>query len=220
VIKRKGRARWKYETDNKDNSIKKVEIGSMHSDKYGKVYFKIEELPQSDKEYIRQFWQRNGLEVKGGMPRYEITMRAKVGNNYDWERFDDPQYLASIVRTESKNWCDFYYDGKDKNKHRKYKANTMQYINWIEIGGDLLEKRRVIRGRTYRRAQQAIKFLAELDHKSKDNSDDHARSMYKMIAEFNLGDWFDKKIEYWVSDWDRDKDFEDRTNDLFNPHGN
>jgi hypothetical protein len=213
VIKRKGRARWKCESDNKSNAIKKVEIGSMHSDKYGKVYPKVEEVESSGKDYIKQFWKRNGLEVKGDMPRYEMTMRAKVGNNYDWERFDDPEYLASIMRTESKNWCDFYYDGRDKNKHRKYKSSTMQYINWTEIGGDLLEKQRVIRAKSYLKAKMSIKFLAEEHYKG---SDDHTKTIYKLLSKYSLEDWYDKKLSYWLDDWTKEQEFEDKIQDLLN----
>ena len=227
VIKRKGKAAFNVSYGSQ-NEITKIEFGSLRSDKHAKGYPKGNELDSSGKTYIEDYWRNNGLKVPQSeadkLWRYEMTLKPKINSQYDWQRFDDPQYLASIVRTESKNWCAFYYDGKDKNKHRKYQASTMEYINWTEIGGCLLEKRKRIKMESNYKAKQTVKTLTENLYKGISN--DYCRIdkgrletsyqdiINQMIAEHQIQNWYDDRLPNWLIDWDKEIQFKEKLREM------
>jgi hypothetical protein len=202
VIQRKGRTKTRT-TTTPQGIITKFEIGSMKSAKYGKIYNKSEVLKKYDKPYIPKFWEGNGMDISEdeNVYRYEITLRSKIGNRYDWKRLDDASYIASIARTETKNWFEFYYVGKDKNKHRK------------SINGDLLAKEKVIKASRAFNAKRAILTLSkEQFFEGEHLASNEVISTY--IGRYDLKEWYENKSAKWFNEWERERQVIERSKDI------
>ena len=189
-----------------NKSIKGFHVGSPNSEKSATIYNKSQDIARTEKQYITSAWKQNNLVVgKADVKRFEIRMRAKVANNYDWTRLDDVDYLATIVRTECKNWFEFYYKGKDKNKHRNYKNKSMEWIDWNSIRGELLPKNKSVAKSGLHRAKRIIKDSLYMKHVEGKRID--SRLISELKREYVLHKWFDDRIDSWLAQWEREKRF-------------
>lgn len=204
VVERKGNARLRMVDVAKDNSIQQYVIGSSASDKQAVIYPKGKELAISNKKYISEFWKHNGLQVDGEVYRVELRMNSKVNKSYNWQQLDDAQYLASIMRTELKNYLEFYYVGKDKNKYRAYKNNSMEVINFESMGGVLLEKKRNQPAGDIGRAKETVKNLLREEYLHGLNGVQQVVS--QLVDYYTLHEWLGSRHQYWVEcDWSKRK---------------
>lgn len=209
VIRRKGKAviQQKYLPSKK---VIGFYVGSSKSDKSATVYSKTDELKQSEKQYIADAWNKNNLKSREDVNRFELRMKSKITSNYDWTKFDDPDYLSSILRTESKNWFEFYYQGKDTNKHRMYKHKTVDWVEWDSIKGQLLEKTEATNPTGVHRAKRVIKDLLTLHHLCGKQS--NKAYIEDLIDEYNLHRWYASKIDSWMFEWNKINKFKERFN--------
>lgn len=191
-----------------DKTIESVIVGSAKSDKQVSIYNKPSEIKASNKTYITGFWKNNGMDVSDDITRVELRMGSKIANRYDWTRFDDPEYLASILKTELKNYLEFYYIGKDSNKHRAYKNKSMEIINFDSIGGKLLDKRENKPPSDVYRAKQTVKNALREEYI---NGNDTIPSI---IREYSLSEWLDTKLPYWVAEWEKERKIRAMTVDI------
>lgn len=202
VVGRKGKATFsaKYSSS---KEITSFHVGSSKSDKSATIYNKSKEILNSEKGYISLAWKSNGLNTDETVNRFEIRLKSKVTKSYDWTKLDDLEYLASIFRTETKNWFEFYYTGKDKNKYRTYKNNTMEWIKWESVEGKLLQKNEAISVTGVHRAKRLIKDSLYMETvKSLPANRD---VIYKLLNEYSLHKWFDDRIDNWLNEWDKEK---------------
>lgn len=203
TIGRKGKADFHAKKD-PENKIKSFHVGSSSSEKYATIYKKSDEIEKSEKQYIKDFWYKNRLNDIKDVYRFELRLKSKITKHYDINRLNDPTYLASIVRTEVKNWFEFYYKGKDKNKHRTYqKSKDMNWIEWENIQGELLPKQNAVSTDTIYKAKRVIKDAFYFNHV-------HGKELPKkllddLLNEYCLHGWYHSKIEYWKNDFDREK---------------
>jgi hypothetical protein len=207
VIGRKGKAKLSV-TYASDKTMTRFHNGSPNSIMTATIYNKTADIDLTDKTYIRDAWNQNNLEQKtDNVNRFELRMKSKAlpKKDFDWTRFDDVNYLASIVRTKCKNWFEFYYNGTDKNVHRNYKKNTMKWINWDEISGELLPKHQAITKTGVHRAKRIIKDLHYLQHVENKTID--FTIVLELMDEFALGKWFDDRIDNWKITWDRESKY-------------
>lgn len=204
VIGRKGKANVTT-TKSSQKEVKKLHIGSMSSDKNGTVYNKSDELKRSEKGYIEEAWKNNRLIQDKPIKRFELRMHSKVTGSYDWERFDDPEYLSSIVRTETKNWLEFYYKGKDKNIHRTYKNKTMDWVDWDSLKGELLEKRQALTSDGSHRAKRVIKDLLYLEYV--DNMTIDRNFIGDLLDQYHLHSWIYHSEPKWHNKWNKIKPY-------------
>lgn len=198
TIGRKGKASITPRILN-SKKIESVIVGSAKSDKQVSIYEKLQEIQKSNKTYITEYWKNSGMDVRGEVWRTELRMSGKVANGYDWIRLDDPEYLASIVRTEFKNYLEFYYQGKDSNKHRTYKKKSMEIINFDSIGGKLLDKRENKPPSDVYRAKQTVKNLLREEYLNANKTVDD------ILREYSLHEWVESKSPYWYEDWQKEK---------------
>ncbi len=134
------------------------DIGKRSSDKWITCYNKSAEINKSNKNYILKYWERSGLDTRN-VERLELKLKndALKEINFNWEKIDDFEYLASIFRTFIEGgfaeWVDTYTGevirkkkigmmnfierSEDKNISRKKK---IRFINWDYIGGVPLER--------------------------------------------------------------------------------
>lgn len=204
VVGRKGKASFsaKYSSS---KEIISFHVGSSKSDKSATIYNKTKEVANSDKAYIELAWKRNGLNVDQDVNRFEIRLRSKITKNYDWTKLDQLIYLSSIFRTETKNWFEFYYTGKDKNKYRTYKNNTMEWIKWETVKGELLPKNEAVSVTGVHRAKRYIKDSLYLERVKGLRSDKDV--ITKLINDYSLHKWFDDRIDNWINEWETEKKF-------------
>jgi hypothetical protein len=176
--------------------VEHVEIGSRKSDKYGRIYNKTEELGQSNKTYISNYWKNSNLKSEDETWRLEIEMKSKQfkKGNYDLWRLNDANYLASILRTELKGWVSFYRETTDTNKHRAMKKNTKELIDWESIGGRLLERSEAKKPSDIFKAKATIKNLLRFKEVFGLNNAE------ELIEHFDLHEWYDSKALYWFED--------------------
>lgn len=204
VIGRKGKADFDWKKGHLKN-VKSFIIGSAKSEKLATIYKKSDEIKESEKGYIKDFWTKNGLQDIEDTYRFEIRLRSKIANNYDLDRLDQNSYLSSIVRSEIKNWFEFYYCGKDKNKHRTYKSGTMEWIDWENIKGELLPKNKAILKTGIHRAKRLIKDLSYIHHvEGKPLQTD---IIDLLMNEYCLHQWYDTRIDFWIEDFEKEKRF-------------
>lgn len=202
VVHRKGKADIDFKMCS-NKKVNKIIIGSATSEKQATIYDKSNELSESKKEYIKQFWSINGLADINEVYRFEIRLRSKITKHYDLNRLDDPTYLASIVMTETKNWFEFVYKGKDTNKHRMYKKGTIDWIDWSQIKGDLLPKDKAVNRQGIHRAKRLIKDLHYVHYV--ENKPLPASLINQIKDEYCLHRWYDDKIEYWRHEFEKAK---------------
>lgn len=125
------------------NGKRKVEgyyIGMSKSKKKLVCYNKSEELKRTNKYYIEKFWRRCGLAPLNNIQRLELKIRNeenKKVKGMDFNKLDNFEHLASLMRTNLKGFFEFVLTDKHKNISRK---KRIQPINWDAIGGALLEK--------------------------------------------------------------------------------
>lgn len=202
TIGRKGKALLSTSyTSNK--TIIRYHVGSPSSEKSATIYNKVDDNKKTGKTYISEAWKINGLKDIEKTDRFEIRMRSKIANNYDWTRLDDSSYLSSVVRTECKNWFEFYYKGRDKNKYRSHKSGKMEWIDWSDIAGQLLPKNKAVAKSGVHRAKRIIKDCMYLNYvEGKDVPSGLIRQLKK---EYTLHKWFDTKVPYWHQEWSREK---------------
>lgn len=176
------------------------DVGSKASNKWLTCYNKTRELDKSNKQYIREMWDKANLKIpENGVERLEMKMRneeLKKIVDFDWQRLDDFEYLASLVRTSFKNFFEFIEVNDDKNVSRKKK---IEFIDWESIGGKRLERLSTKQTTEIYRMKQAAKTM-HLIYLS--TGEKHYSQIATEIAiNINCLDWYIEKLEYWEKEW-------------------
>lgn len=115
-IKVKGKQKI-IETITVGKASKTVYYGSPKSGKQIRIYDKTDEVESSGKDYILDFYALNGLDYETAeVQRIELTLRTKYTRNIDILRLSDTNYLASICRTNFKNYFEFISEYREHNK--------------------------------------------------------------------------------------------------------
>jgi hypothetical protein len=175
-------------------------VGKRGSDKYARLYNKTKEInDHSNKNYISQVWTNSGLKQAEDTYRFEVVLKSKLLKNYDVWKLDQPEYLASIFRTETDNWAGFYRITKDTNKARAMKANKFDLIDWDTLGAELLPKAKAKKPTEVYRAKQAIKTILRQKEVF------GITTIEELISEYGLQEWLDSKSCYWAEDWAKEK---------------
>ncbi|WP_163323568.1 hypothetical protein [Draconibacterium mangrovi] len=136
-VRHKGKVQRKSISTDIDGMIK---WGNIRSNKYIKIYNKTNELQQckTDKSYINQCWQDNGLNYTGEtVERFELTLKQTHAKNIIYNRLCDSNYLASILATHCKNY--FEFEKTISNHDKKWKRNVTP-IRFDEFSTELLTK--------------------------------------------------------------------------------
>lgn len=158
AFKTVSRAQFKPNLD-KNMNVTAYHLGGMCADRNLKCYDKTRELEVSNKYYIRDFWQRSGLDTSTNVERLEVSLRneyVKTVENFNWRCLDNFEYLASLMRTSLHKFYQFYYPDENKNISR---CKKFDFIDWQHIGGIMLAKNTAIITNEVSRFKQASKTL-------------------------------------------------------------
>jgi len=139
------------------NRLQGYTWGKGDSDKYMRCYDKTEELKTSNKHYIKEFWDRAGLDQTENVQRLEVVLRnneLKKYPEFNPSNLDNFEYLATLMRSAFKKWFEFVDPSTDSNVSR---MEEVEYIDWDSIGGGLLDKATAIAPSEYFRMKQMTK---------------------------------------------------------------
>lgn len=101
-------------------------FGSRKSDKYVRCYNKQDEIKESGKWYIQQFWKSNGMVLdENPVYRFEIELKSKffnkvIGENelgiVENKEFNllDTQSILEIIKLSTKNYFEFFWEDTTK----------------------------------------------------------------------------------------------------------
>lgn len=143
------------------NHINVLHWGKLSQEKYLKIYDKTKELEDNkekhNKDYIKKWWQANGLDFEGKkVERFELTLRQKHAKHLDYTKLCDCNYLASILKTHCKN---FYQFEKTYINHGKEYKKDVTPIKFTEFNTVLLPKYKHIAKHSLATEKRTLKNL-------------------------------------------------------------
>lgn len=117
-------------------------VGKGKSGISARLYDKTNEITQTKKEYITEFWRKNGIPTTY-VGRFEIQLNYKKLKRYQLnlsslEKMSDAGFVGAIFTNEVKSWLRFYrVRRKDMLNHKKEyavsKGKEIQFIKWEKI---------------------------------------------------------------------------------------
>lgn len=170
------------------------DIGKRSSSKWMTCYVKSREIEKSNKYYIKDFWEKAGLDSEH-VERVELKLRneeIKKIVGFDWTRLDDFEYLASILRTGCKNYFEFIEKGNDTNVTR---SKVVEWCDWDAIGGERLEKLSTQETSELYRMKLTAKSLYFLYKAT--GAQYYADIAQEVVININCVEWYMKRTERW-----------------------
>lgn len=195
-IYKKGKASYqpRYEGNHRLTGYR---FGSGASNKMIRCYCKTDELESSNKLYIREVWDKAGLDQVKPVQRLELVLRndaIKKIENFDWTRLNDPTYLAGILRVSFKNFFDFTEVSDDTNSSR---WKTVEFIDWDSIGCAFLRRLSTRQTNEVGRMKQTSKTLFWVYLAT--GKTIYADLSQEMAWNCNCLDWYINKMDEWRS---------------------
>ncbi len=202
IIHMTGKARLNASVfDNKDMIFWAFRIGSPSSPKYLTVYHKTAELEKSNKQYIRLFWQKNGLE-RESVWRTELRFRSKALKefpDFKLKKCQNVKFLFDLFKSGCHNFLEFReYKTTDTNLRRSEKIRLMPF-DYIE--SSLLDKsNKPLSDGTYK-AKLSIHnivkncCLGRLKNEHSIHAIEHLKENVKL---YNLYSWYLAKLPEWL----------------------
>lgn len=201
-IDRLGRAKvieYKEKVGGKDNVVTGVNWGSRGGDKHMTIYSKGNLLERENKGYIVDFWEKNGLindssEVEN-IERMELKLKSKSINkliDFDYKRLNEPEYMASIMRTHFKKWFEFTETGTGNVSRKK----RLEFINWNSIGGELMDTDSTRPSNEVWSAKISIKrlYILAIEGLLSPTIDEHISDI---IGWYDLESWYERSRDKW-----------------------
>lgn len=208
----------------KRGEIRNVYIGSRKSDKFVRCYYKRQELAVSNKHYIQQFWEQNGifnpnteiwrteLSLKGSIINKIVLSDLKgTDNNNALPFFDESNitliqnkdFLLSIFRKETDNFLKYYSKKEAASQKNISRVKHYSVLANIDIPEPmvLLERIKTEASKMVHKIKMTAKFLTQISvetgHKIFDRLSD-------VIVSFeDLSDWKQDKKLNWI--WEHEQ---------------
>jgi len=181
-------------------------IGKSKSGISARVYNKSDEIKQSGKNYICEYWNANGLPT-GNYGRFEIQLNNKRLEKYqfsliDLKQFTDAEFIGEIFTKEVQSWIKFYRVRKmDILQHKKEVAikngSEIQFIKWNKIPTKqiLLKEFKHISQSTYINARNAISFtLNEILLHPEASTTAQVEIIQKYASDFKMETFVNSKV--------------------------
>ena len=177
-----------------------ITFGSRASDKYLVLYHKSKELERSQKGYIREFWERNGLMDYGNVNRIEIRYNNKYLEHFP-EFFNDmaivqnPEKLAALFFRSTER----YFDFRHNTSSHVDKCKKIELIPRDILKADYLTKVEIpIRDNLFA-AKVGIKsaVMQILNNHQADKQDEYKAYVKQTIENYHLFDWYESRFALW-----------------------
>lgn len=145
--------------------------GKRSSEKMLTIYDKSDELKRTNKLYISDTWIANNLNEGqvDEIERLELKLRGKAikrllipetGEAIQYERLEDANYLASIVKVSFKKWFEFVIPDEQKNVSRKERVQIVDFEQFKTIKMERLPTTQKP-NEVWRAKMAASKFLSD-----------------------------------------------------------
>jgi len=203
-IKMKGKANIDFKRFNKKTGdVNNIRVGS--SRKAVVIYNKTSELERSHKQYIRDAWERAGVDTSGTVWRTELRMSSqavKEIKDLDLSKLNDPYYLLSIFQTSCKNFFEFVRIENDENVSR---AKVIDLFQFTILRVPLLQKipRAIVKG-AYK-AQMAIHNAVMNIYRGYIEGKESINAALLHISDnihlYNLARWYELKKPQWEAEY-------------------
>lgn len=201
-------------------------IGSSGGNKMITVYNKSLEIIRSGKDYIQEFWLKNGvieskcdlkvqaaaiakIEKKGNVVynvpntkniyRFEIRLKSesiKEIKNFSIEMLKSPQGLISIVRTH----CRKYFEAVKNDNENITRCTNIDLLPYDKFGGQLIEKiKRVEKDGTYK-AKLTIHGIIQDLHKGYMDDfrvNEAIEIIRDRVSKYKLESYLEHKLPEW-----------------------
>lgn len=193
-----------------------IHFGSITSDKYIKIYNKAVDLIAGNKEYIKEYWDKNGIDYSvGNVERLELTLQKKQAKLVDINLLHDIDYLASLCKNHFVNYFEFYRTEKRVHNVKRINVSPINFSNYY---GYKIDKYKYQPQITTRPAKQALKTLflesLEIEGKIKRCSCTDSVGLQEAITSINdsidylvkengLESFFEGKKKIWMHEFDR-----------------
>ena len=208
-IRCKGRKKQLSTTQLNEN--KTYYMGSNKADKQIRIYNKSKELELSHKDYIKDFYYLNGLDyLLNTVERLELSLKGDLVRNIDLYSLNNPDYLASVIQTEFKNYFEF------ESNYLRNGKRVKKDINLISLEGfktELLPKYNHTPTRSLRPFKMEIKrlyinHLNELEIGINNNGYNAASMTFylplkRICTLHNLTQWYNSKKDEWEKEFNR-----------------
>jgi hypothetical protein len=207
--------------DKNDMTYRNFAIG--RGAKRATIYCKSREIDTiSHKEYIRDQWERDGLDKNGEQWRFELQLRGealkkakcrqveitepdgttKVVNveGVDLYRLNDPYYLVQIVKTHIDKWFDFIVDEGDSNVTRARKIDLFAF-NKLAVPVFQKVQRAIVDG-SYKAKMSIHNIMKNVLNGIIEHPEKVANALNHMVDNieiYNLKRWFFKKKDEWIA---------------------
>lgn len=171
-----------------------ADFGKKCSSKWMTVYNKSLELTKSNKNYIRDWWVSCGLSNTENVERVELKLRneaVKKIEDFDWTLLDDFEYLASILRTHTKNFFEFYIPD-DINSTR---CTRVPWCDWNSIGALMLPVASTKQSAEVYRMKVASKLMYQVFVKT--GIQYYANIAQELASNCNCLDWYIERLDRW-----------------------
>lgn len=174
------------------------------------LYNKTSELKKSHKQYIKDVWDRAGLDQSGDVWRCELRLTSqsiKEIKNFDLSRINDPNYLLSIFKTQCKNFFEFCLIENDENISR---ARIIDLFQFEKLKVKLLEKipRALVSGayKAQMSIHNAVRNIMLGYYKTNDSIDAALQHITDNVQLYLLDQWYERKKVVWIEAYKGYKD--------------
>lgn len=191
-----------------------IHFGSITSDRYIKIYNKSADLTDGNKEYIKEYWDKNGMDYSSGnVERLELTLQKKQAKLVDINLLHDIDYLASLCKNHFVNYFEFY---RREKRCDKIKMINVTPINFDNYYGYKIDKYKYQPQITTRPAKQALKTLffeiLDIEDKIKRSNYNDCVDLNEILASINasidhllkenrLETFYDGKKKVWFYEY-------------------
>jgi len=201
IINKRGKAGYTLYLNNA-REIQGFDLGSKKSDKSITGYRKSIEIEKSNKRYILEFWRQSGLPNwdKGNVERLELRLKnnaiIKI-EDFDWQRLEDPKYLAGVMKKHMVNYFDFH----SANCSHVSRIKKIEFINWESVSAERLEFASARKSSEYQRMKQTAKTLYWLYLGT--GYQYHLQVCREIVENINCVGWFIEKQEFWNREFNK-----------------
>lgn len=188
-----------------DRSVKQFEVGSKKSDKMVVGYNKTKELnsgKDKNKNYIKQHWEKSGVDTSKDVHRLEIRLRNKAVKSikdFELSKLEEAMYMAGVMRSQLTNFFEYRLNNEnDKNKRR---AKKIDVIDWDKLNYKEVNKlTTTTRPNSLWSAQRYLTHgLREIHAGMKDSKDLFDNTKWKELnqsaAKYGLLEWWERLNE-------------------------
>lgn len=213
-----GNSTFNVEYEKGENGLPGVRyfrFGSRSSDKFLRAYYKRQELAQSNKWYIQEFWEANDFDLEEGreVARFEIVIKRKELKRYKdvFEKYgdlsaktlhllEDPEYLAALYNTATQGFFEFVSFRSLARTGNVTRCARKAVLDLSRISVYLLQKIRSKVTSDIYKAKMTAKMLFHICCKT--NEQMYMKNIDEILYNFNLRRWFEANRERFYKEFE------------------